>query len=447
MPKWLKYSFLAPVLLLLVYAVTVQVLRAVAMGEEEEAALALMQPPPPVLAGDSGFKYLAFGDRDVPPAALDAAMAAEVAAFRAWHEGSGPRSLVRGGTGESFASPAAADYPLREPWARPDAACGLSQLDCHDHLRGHEAQVRDWLTRSAERLALADQALRAESLANPHPPAGDMPFAGFQQLTLPLNAAALQALDGDTAGATARACVQLAASRRFLAQDGLLIDKMVHAAQADAAGSLLMSLRRQDPALPLPAGCDHALRPVDPSDYRVCGALRSEYAMMADYIRRNDRAMAESGAIKHVLTRWLLTDVTLLQGWNAARYAPYCSAEGLALVDAGQVPTPRPHAFSKASVDYWAAPISYILAAIAAPDYGKYQRRLLDSAAKLRLHLAVIAVAEGRLAAADLPAAASSPGYAVQVQGSDWRLPLGESRGKQPSERRIPMDVAPLPSP
>lgn len=446
MPKWLKYSFIAPVLLLLAYGLTVQVLRAIAMGDEEEAALALMEPLPPPPSGESGFKYLAFGDRDVPPAELDAAMAAEMAAFRAWHEGSGPRSLVRDGAGQAFASPAAARYPLREPIERPEVSCSLGQLDCIDHLRGHEAPVRDWLAREAARLALAEQALRAETLANPHPLAVDMPLAAFQQLALPLNAAALQALDGDTAGAMARACVQLAASRRFLAQDGSLVDKMVHVAQSDAAGSLLMSLRRQDPALPLPADCEVALRPVDPTHYRLCGALKSEYAMVTEFTLRNDRAMADSGAPKYWLTRWLLSDATLMRGWKAATYAPYCSTGGLALADAGQLPTPRPREYRMASLDYWAAPISHILAAIGNQDYGKYQRRLLDAAAKLRLHLAVIAVAEGRLAASDLPAAASSPGYTVQVQGSDWVMPLGESQRKQPPERRVPMDVAPTPS-
>jgi hypothetical protein len=416
------------------------------MGGEEEAALALMEPLPPPPPGESGFKYLAFRDLDVPPAELDAAMAAEIAAFRAWHEGSGARSLVRKEAKQVFASPAAARYPLREPIERPEVSCNLSQLDCIDHLRGHEAPVRDWLTRDAARLAQAEQALRAETLANPYPLDIDMPMAAFQQLALPLNAAALQALDGDTAGAMARACVQLAASRRFLAQDGSLIDKMVHVAQSDAAGSLLVSLRRQDPALPLPAGCEVALRPVDPSHYRVCGALKSEYAMVTGFALRSDQAMADSGASKYWLTRWLLTDSTLMRGWQATKYAPYCSAEGLALVDAGQVPKPRPREYRVASVDYWAAPISHILVAIGDPDFGQYQRRLLDGAAKLRLYLAVIAVAEGRLAAADLPAAASSPGYTVQVQGSDWVMPLGQSQRNQPPERRIPMALAPTPS-
>lgn len=445
MRKLITYTLLVPALLLLAYVLTVQVLRAIAMGEEERTALALMEPLPPPPAGVNGFKYLAFPGLDVPPDELDAAMAAELAAFREWHEGSGPRSLVDGGSQERFVSPAAARYPRRPSGAPPATACNRSRLDCLESLRGEDTEVRAWLTLDAANLVLAEQALGADTMANPFPLAVDMPMPAYQWLQLPVNAAAIQALDGDVAGAMGRTCAVLATGRRFLAQDGSLVDKMVHVALTDNAGALLLSLRREHPDMPLPRECEEALAPVDASHYRLCGVLKAEHAMLADYTARNDEAMAKGPAIRYGLVRLLLTDATLMRGWNAMKYAPFCSAEGLALVDAGKVPAQPVLKYEMASVDYWAAPISHLLASISVPDYGKYQRRLLDSAAMLRLHLAGIAVAEGRLAPAGLPAAASSPGYAVQVQGGDWVMPLSEGARGQPPERRIPIPVSPTP--
>jgi hypothetical protein len=435
MTKRLKYTLLLPLVVLLAYVLLVQVLRNIAMGEEEREALALMEPLPPPPEGDSGFRYLAFTDLEIPATELEAALAREVAAFTAWEESAAGAQGGQGAAG--FESPAAARYPARARVAPPDQACRLGDLDCLETLRGEEASIRDWLARDGERLALAEQALRADTLANPFPLGNDTPMPAYQVLRLPLNAVVLQALDGDAAGALARACQLLASSRRFLRQDGWMIDKMANAVMVDALGATVLSLRRANPEMALPAGCETALAAVEPSDYLLCGAAKTEQALLGRFLRRQDEALASSSSFRDWVSRRLLTDADLMRGWSAAWFAPLCSEAGLALIATGKAPVLPVREYRAASIDSIAAPVSHILFSIQPPDYAQYQQRLLDYAAKLRLHLAAIAVAEGRLAADEVPAIASSPGYPVLRQGDEWVVALSEGRRGGAPERRI----------
>lgn len=442
MLKWLRNSVLVLLTLAIGYLLTVQVLRWIAFGEEERLALALMEVEADEPTGSSGFMYLAFNERDIPVAELDQALARELAAYREWHAGWGARLLDDGFQAspenpESFDSPVAATYPERPPVDVPDAACGLRETDCLGKLRGHEDAVRAWLQADAARLALAEQALASDHLANPYPPALDSPLAAFQLLRMPVNDIALQALDGDVTGATARACDLLAAERRFLAQDGLLIDKMVHGSLVDGAAALLLGLRRMDPDAPLPDRCSLALAPVAAGDFLACGALRKEYEMISSLSTAMHEATQDSWNPKHWLSRWALTDDRLMRAWTAGHFAPMCEPESQADILGGEVPDTVAFPYDPWSVDFWAAPISHILAAIAAPDYRQYQERLLDQAASLRLHLAAIAAVGGELPFAQLPEAAASPGYEITIEDGHWVLPLRRSNRQIAPELRV----------
>lgn len=427
MAKWFRKSFFAVLVLLVAYVLTVQVLRWIAFGEEEREALALMEPVPPPPPGDSGFKYLGFVNLEIPVEELDAALERDLEAFAEWNAGAADRLDVRGEQVATWASPLVADYPARPALAAPEFACGLREPDCLAKLRGHEADAREWLQSEAVRLDLAERALRADHLANPYPPAVDSPLAGFQTLRLPINAIALQALDGDVPGALDRSCNLLGASRRFFAQDGMLIDKMVHGALIEGASGLVLAIRRADPSMPLPASCAQALAPVVPEHYFACGAFKYEYGMVASLARQLDGRGREGFHPRQWLMRWTMTDERLMRGWSAAHFTPMCSEAGKAAILAGDVPKandPRP---DYASIDFWAAPITRILADIAAPAYDQYQDRLLDHAASLRLHLAAIAAIQGELAVDAVPQAAASPGYAITVEDGHWVLLLRRS--------------------
>lgn len=431
MARWFRKTFIALLVVLVAYVLAVQVLRWIAFGDEERDALALMEPLPPPPAGSSGYPYLGLAHLEIPPEALDDALARDLAAFRAWHEGAAERMNLRGEQNETWVSPLAADYPARPPLTAPEGACGLREADCLAKLRGHEAVVSEWLASESARLALAERALAADHLANPYPPAMDAPLAGFQVLRLPLNAIALQALDGDLPGALDRACGLLAAERRFLAQDGMLIDKMVHGAASEGAAGLVLAIRRADPSVPVPPACGAALAPVQAGDYLVCGAFKHEYAMVAGISRQPDQRHRIDP--RDVFARLVLMDERLMRGWSAVNFAPMCSDAGRAAIVAGEVPRPTSFEMDYASVDYWAAPISRILASISAPAYDKYQERLLDHAATLRLRLAAVAALSGPLPATEVPQAAASPGYTIRVEDGHWVLPL-----RQPVDPAVP---------
>ena len=388
MSRLFRPLFLTVLVLLVAYVLVVQVLRWLAYGDEERAALAVMDVAPSPPEGEAGFKYLAYTELDVPRAELDAALAADLAAFETWHAGSGERFVGSGSVTDTPVPmlPSADRFAARAPSAPPDAACGYREQDCLARLRGHESEVRAWLDADGARLALAERALASGHVLNPYPHDVASPIANFRVLRLPLNDIALQALEGDVAAALPRACGLLADARRHLRNDGMLIDKMVMAALVEGAGSLLLDLRSLDPARPLPADCDEALAPVSLDDYQVCGALRTEYAMMAELSRLTHEAMGGW----RLPSRWVLYSDKLQRGWTATHFAPMCTADGQAAIARGEIPALDTPEFSRASVDFWAAPVSHILASIATPAYADYQQRLLDHARVLGDDLAAI---------------------------------------------------------
>lgn len=387
MARWSKYLFLTVLILVIGYLLTVQVLRWVAYGEDEQAAVALMRELPPPPAGESGFKYLAYAGKDAPDDALDAALAADVAAFAEYHERYAQHLVDDSDAAlEPPATPGADSLPSLADAPAPDFACSFSQEDCLAALRGHEAAARAWLDAAAPRTRRVEQALASDHLTNPYALNVAAPFPGYQQLRLPLNEIALQALEGDVADALPRACGLLADARKHLRNDGLLIDKMVFASLTQGASDLLLRVRRLDPSLPLPDDCAEAIAPADVNDFQVCNALRSEFAMMSELSRQMD----EANDGWRTPTRWVLTSQRLQDGWTATGFAPYCTPEGQAAIVRGEIPRTQARDYDRGSIDFWAAPISHLLTAIAYPAYGDYQQRLLDHAEALRGHLAAI---------------------------------------------------------
>ena len=194
MTRWFKRLFFTVLVLVVGHVLVVQVLRWIAFGDEERAALALMEVAPAAPEGDSGFKYLAYPDLEVPDSELDAALAADLEAFAEWHAAAGERFAASGSVDvRPPPLPSASRYAPRAEVVPPDVECGFRNDDCLAKLRGHEEAVRTWLDAEAERLALAEKALAAGHFLNPYPNDVASPLANFRLLRLPINDIALQA--------------------------------------------------------------------------------------------------------------------------------------------------------------------------------------------------------------------------------------------------------------
>lgn len=447
--KWLRQILLALLIVFGLALAAVWTLRFFAKDEAAREARALMDRLPAPPTGGNGYAWLAFPDRRIPEAELDAAVQAELAAFQEWQAGQGERLLDNTGSLTSgyanvgqFASPAAARYPERPKVPAPDLACSLRDTDCLPRVREHADLVRAWLQADAERLALAERSFEAEHLSDPFPPAIDSPLPAYSTWRLALNAAALQAVDGDVAGAAVRACRMFDSGRRFGRQGGNLIAKLVPMAMAEGAGGLLLSLQRENPGLVLPAECTPALAPVQAEEFLVCDALRHEYRMNSTLALQLDGAL-EGWHPNKLLHRLLLQDGELTQLWLAEGLAPACRDDYRQSVLAGEVPPLGAGTVGRGQLRCYAAAINCMLVEIAQPAYGDYQGRLLDHAAKQRLIVAALRAGAGQLPPAQVADAAASPGYTLQVDAEGWSLPLRFHREANSAVFRVPLPPAP----
>lgn len=424
MLKLLRVGLYSLVGLLALGVLGVQLLRATALDDDDKALLALARQAPAPAEGRSGFAALSLSDYDIPADRLEAEMAAEVQAYTSWLAGQGEaaraasRAVADGGDAigsGQWATKLASRYPARKPIGYDSPLCGLSATDCLARVRGDTGEMRAFLAGESARLAVVDQALAADHLHSPYPPSHQAPFLPFATLRLSLTQAAMDAADGRVPQALSRTCRTLSAARRFTPGARDLVNKMVFPGLAEGAAALLLDIRREHPAEPLPDDCRDALRPVQADDYLICEAMRGEFRMGAALSASQDRALAGGWSPQDLFARHVMVDGELQDAWMANTFATPCTDAYRREVLAGRVPAPPSPPVSRNQVHCYAAAISCLLAEIALPTYGGYQGRLLDHAAKLRALLAAQSALESDADAAKLEAAAASPGYAVSV--------------------------------
>lgn len=449
--RWLRKLLVALVVAIVLFLLVTRALRWFADDEAARADLALMEAAEPAPAGGNGSAWLALADLEVPEAEVEAAFADDVAAFAAWQAGAGRRLFgagdlfagVTSGPAESYASPLAARYPARPKVDVPEAACTLAGLDCLQRVRTDPEAVRAWLAADAARLGAATRSLAADHVAHAYAPAMDSPLPPYQYWRLPLSAAALQAVDGDAAGAVVRACGLLGSARRLGGRADTLISKLVAMSLAEGAAGLVLAIQHAQPGLALPDDCAPARAPVQVDDYQVCEALRFEYRTSVQYGRLMDEGLAGRWDPKSLAYRWLLLDERMHGLWIAETFAPACRDDFRTAVAAGEVPDVAGHIVATAEPRCYAAFGNCLLVAIAAPAWDGYQKRLLDHAARLRLLLAGIALQAGGIDEAGLPAAAASPGYGLSRRDDGWHLPLRNPRIADQPDFVLPHAPAP----
>ena len=415
------YSLLG---LLVLGVLGVQLLRWTALDQEDRALLSLARVAPAPAEGRSGFAALSLSDYDIPADRLDAEMAAEVQAYTAWLAGQGEatraasRAAADGGDAselDRWTPKVASRYQARKAIGYDSPLCGFSATDCLARVRFDTGEMRAFVAGESARLARVDQALAADHLHSPYPPSHQAPLLPFATLRLSLTQAAMDAVDGRVPQALSRTCRTLSAARRFAPGARDLVNKMVFPGLAEGAAALLLDIRREHPAEPLPDDCRDALRPVEADDYLMCEAMRGEFRMGAAFSANQDRALAGSWSPSDLFARHLLIDAGLHDAWMANTFATPCTDDYRREVLAGRVPALPPAPVSRSHMHCYAAAISCLLAEIALPAYGGYQGRQLDHAAKLRALLAAQSALGGDADAATLEAAAASPGYAVSV--------------------------------
>lgn len=424
MRKALWMGILAVPGVLLLAWLGVQVLRWTALDGQDLQLLSLARVPPAPAQGRSGFAELALSGYDIPADAIDAEMAAEVQAYRLWLAGQG--AAIKAATDQAaqgheagplgkWTPTVAGRYPARPQIAIESRLCRLAVPDCLAMLHADTGPIRALMATETARLALVDRVLSADQVHSPYPPSHQAPFAPLATLRLSLTQAAIDAVDGRVPQALSRTCRTLAAARRFTPGARDLLNQLFFPALAEASAALLLDIRREHPAEPLPEDCRDALQPVQAGDYLICEAMRGEFRMGAALAASQDAALAGSWAPGDLFARHLLIDRQLHDAWAARTLATPCTDDYRREVLAGRVPPPPRPPVSRSDVHCYAAASTCVLAEIASPAYDHYQGRLLDHAATLRVLLAAQAAVGLDADPASLAAAAASPGYDVAV--------------------------------
>ncbi|MFY2763945.1 hypothetical protein [Arenimonas sp. MALMAid1274] len=448
MGKRLKWIVLVPLALFAAALLTVHVLRWLAVDDADREALATMQVDERPSQGRSGFAALALADRDIPLEQRERVVGEDVRAFEAWladpkaAHAEGLREVMFDPQQDNFASwedteqhlQVAGHFPYRETPPMVEGTCSLREFGCLQMVRTSPRVAEVWLRQHADALARADVALAADHLRNPYPPSWDTPFVSYALLRLPLNQAALDAVQDRVPQALSRACRTLAGARRIAGRPEHLLDKMIGDALAEGAASLLLDIRREHAALPLPAECDEALRPVLAQAALACPSIRGEFRIHSATRERMAAALAASWNPRDVIARLLLSDRKLMSVWLARSASTYCSQDYVRQVLDGHLPPPRAHEPIAGTWQCFAAVLDCILLDIATQSYVDYQARMLDSAATLRVLLAAQAAAGGELEDKALAAAAASPGYDVRLDTSTGELLLTLKKPREGEE-------------
>jgi hypothetical protein len=429
--KLLRHLALGLLLFLGIAVLVTAALRWVVVDDEARADVALLMAPPAPPVGDNGFAALALGNHEVPEARFDEVMAGEVARFESFERlnreamlamaRSSPHSAPQG---LSYRLLEDGEFPAREPLPLAEAACSMSAGGCLDKVRDDPEAARALLAAAGDRTALAARALASGHIRSPYPDSVAAPLPPYQNLRLPLTAAALDGVEGRVPAAMSRACGLLADARRHGAASSDLINKAVMTALATGAAGLLLDLRGASPDTPLPPSCAEALVPVQGGDYLLCEAIRGEFRMVSRAAHEIDAALAARWNPRDLFLRLTAIDARAHDAWAAARYADTCRDDYRAQVLAGEVPPARGAVIGMSNPTCWGAVISCSLSGATLLDSSRYQAQLLDRAAMLRLQLAALAVADGRLPREQAAAAAASPGYSLQQSADELGITL-----------------------
>lgn len=393
MRRWLQRIGIAVLALLVVLAALWGASRLRGATAEQRAALALFEQPAGP-GGSNAWPLAWLAQWDVPEARLDAVAAEDVARFSALPPPGDPR---RGPATAAFQSVAADRHrDLSASLAAEPASCGLREGGCL-------ARVRADRDAHAVRLADARELVdRVEAIAghghlrNLMPPMPDTPLPRLQWLGLPLTRHALWFVDGEHERALAASCRAIAGYRRLSADTDLLLFSMVVIAALDGHASLVAEMLAELPVdHALPSACAGALAHARPGELSACPAMRGEWAWGGSAEQWMMAGLSSAGRMWMRLTY----DPQATAALRASYLAWPCGQEA-ARMRAADAPVLPPEPESGLRFECWANATGCILSEIAAPAYVRYESRMQDAAAQLRL-LRTLAWMRERAAAGD----------------------------------------------
>lgn len=197
----------------------------------------------------------------------------------------------------------------------------------------------------------------------------------------------------------------------------------------DGYGQLLAEMLAELPSdHPLPPSCAAAVVPAAAEELRLCTAMRGEFALSSEVMRRSSaQAAVEGSAISRLLTP-VLFDVEATLADNAMTFAPACLEEELRRIEADRKDTGWASRRGPGRLQCAGNPVGCILAESVGPAaYSHYALRAQDQGARLKVLATLLwlrqQAGDGRTLEsllAERPPALKSPTREIEV-GQDGR--------------------------
>lgn len=271
-------------------------------------ALALLREAGPPLGNRNAFAAIWFLGRDVRPEDLDTRMREDIAA---WQEAS------RIGKGGQFTTVAALNARAIATPDQDDGLCESWKPGCLAWVRSNHERAASTVARYGEFLGRVEALSAYDHVGYLFPPVPDMPFPVLGSMApLLTTSVALQAVDGDHAGALARTCAFAGTWRRFRAHTDTLLVDMWSVAMSSAAAQLAAEIAADDPTVPWTAACRDAFAPLTDAEVAQCAQARWELRFLEGTSETMDAGL---GGFSPVNTAHLLA-------LAAPSYARHCSA-------------------------------------------------------------------------------------------------------------------------
>jgi hypothetical protein len=382
--KWMLWLILA---LLTVFVINLAYFRRRGPTSAQQAALDLAQSVVSRPEGRNAFALMRLFDKDISDEEVDR-IAGEDVRFA---EENGHLGHDMG----KFPSESLPSLPALTPGS---PLCRTQEADCLARVRENEVAVRAELFGHSRLRARAIRLEGFDYLLDEFPRLPNMPVAfanGAQRLRL--SSLALAYVDGSRDEALAGACQNISAWRRFGRNNPSLIQTMIGVNYRDASLRLFADMLAElNPDDVIPQGCRSALAPPTAEETSSCASMLGEFTFMEAALAQ----MLQTGKGSEQ-DNWLRGEGESVflsnpqsRAWRAVRMAVYCGEEAEAnarndqLVDASRNEIGLFECMSN--------PIGCVLGKIPAAAYSIYDRRMLDSAAHLRLAATLVWLREHR---------------------------------------------------